>query len=71
MQPNEQAEILIQRYEYFIQGLHSKEFHRDNYKQIRQTAKDCAIFTATQGQKTSDIRGFNYWSDVIEIITQI
>jgi hypothetical protein len=64
----DQAETIIKRYEYHLTVLMSKETVREQYTTIRKTAKDCAIFCCTQAQKTSDIRGFNYWSDVIEAI---
>ena len=64
----DQAEILIMRYEYYITSLLSKESIRENYNTIHQAAKDSAIFCCTQAQKTADIRGFNYWEDIIEII---
>ena len=64
----DQSEILIMRYEYYITSLLSKESIRENYNAIHQAAKDSVIFCCTQAQKTSDIRGFNYWEDIIEII---
>jgi hypothetical protein len=68
MNIHDQANTIVKRYEYHLTTLMSAETVREQYTTIRKTAKDCAIFCATQAQKTTDIRGFNYWSDVIEAI---
>lgn len=69
MQPQEQAKIIVARYRHLLHDV--APIHEDNLGKfifIATIAKECGIFLAEQAQKTADIRGFNYWADVIEEI---
>ena len=68
MQPQEQAKIIVQRFLYLIEN-EDKQFQNFSINLIK--AKNCGIFLCEQAQKTADIRGFNFWADVIEAIQEI
>ena len=68
MIPQEQAKIIVARYRHL---LHFATIHEDNFILIATIAKECGIFLCEQAQKTADIRGFNYWADVIEEIQSL
>ena len=68
MQPQEQAKIIVQRFLYLIEN-ENFEFKSFSINLIK--AKNCGIFLAEQAQKTADIRGFNFWADVIEEIQSL
>lgn len=68
MQPQEQAKIIVQRFLYLIDN-EDKQYQNFSINIIK--AKNCGIFLAEQAQKTADIRGFNFWADVIEAIQEI
>lgn len=68
MKPEEQAVLMFNRYYCHITGLLSKNQKIEQHNAIVQTAKESVIFAATLAQKTTDIRGFNFWMDVIEFI---
>ena len=71
MTPQEQAKIMFNRYFCHITCMMTKDQKNELHNGIVQTAKESAIFAATQAQKTADIRGFNFWMDVIESLEDL
>jgi len=69
MIPQEQAKIIVARYRHLLHDV--APIHEDNFILVATIAKECGIFLAEQAQKTADIRGFNYWADVIEEIQSL